>query len=105
MQYGRVAIALSAAAIVAIALYFWEFRQPIINPDDPAQVALGQRIYAGYCASCHGKNLEGEPSWPERKSNGRLPASPLGCSALSPRTRAICQHLTVGYQKPKLRRS
>jgi mono/diheme cytochrome c family protein len=73
-------MALSAAVIVAIALYFWEFRQPIINPDDPAQVALGQRIYAGYCASCHGKNLEGEPSWPERKSNGHLPASPLDAS-------------------------
>ena len=33
---------------------------------DPADVALGtsgKRVYADYCASCHGRNLEGQPLW------------------------------------------
>ena len=47
-----------------------------IDPDDPAQVALGQTVYAANCASCHGAALEGQPDWRERKPDGRLPAPP-----------------------------
>jgi hypothetical protein len=43
---------------------------------DPAQVALGQKVYARHCAACHGANLEGQPNWRERLSNGKLPAPP-----------------------------
>ena len=32
--------------------------------------------YAEHCASCHGANLEGEPSWKSRKPSGRMPAPP-----------------------------
>ncbi len=43
---------------------------------DRAQVETGQRLYAAHCASCHGKNLEGDPDWQSRLPNGRLPAPP-----------------------------
>jgi mono/diheme cytochrome c family protein len=46
------------------------------NSDDPAQVSLGTTVYTENCASCHGANLEGQPDWRIRKSDGRLPAPP-----------------------------
>lgn len=47
-----------------------------IDPADKQLVAAGKQIYARNCASCHGANLEGEPNWRVRKTNGRLPAPP-----------------------------
>ena len=44
--------------------------------DDPAQIALGQKVYAQHCAACHGARLEGQPNWRERMPNGRMPAPP-----------------------------
>jgi mono/diheme cytochrome c family protein len=43
---------------------------------DPAQLALGQKLYAQHCAACHGAQLEGQPDWRRRLPNGRLPAPP-----------------------------
>jgi len=43
---------------------------------DPAQLALGEKLYAQHCASCHGAKLEGQPDWQKRLSNGRFPAPP-----------------------------
>lgn len=43
---------------------------------DPERVAEGKRIYVDHCASCHGENLEGEPNWQKRDSQGLLPAPP-----------------------------
>jgi len=40
-------------------------------------VAQGKHVYATRCASCHGSDLRGEPGWPQRRSNGGMPASPL----------------------------
>lgn len=52
-------------------------REPVrVDPGDHKQVALGKRLYANACASCHGANLEGQPDWQRRLSNGRLPAPP-----------------------------
>jgi mono/diheme cytochrome c family protein len=42
----------------------------------PAEVALGEVVYAENCAGCHGANLEGQPNWRQRNANGRLPAPP-----------------------------
>ena len=47
-----------------------------VNPNDAAQVALGQKIYAQHCAACHGAKLEGQPNWREKLPNGRMPAPP-----------------------------
>jgi len=49
---------------------------PKIDPDNPAQVALGRGVYAAQCARCHGANLEGQPNWQERQANGMMPAPP-----------------------------
>jgi mono/diheme cytochrome c family protein len=46
------------------------------NPESARLVERGKVIYAQYCASCHGANLEGQPTWRERLPNGRLPAPP-----------------------------
>ena len=46
------------------------------NPDSARLIERGKVIYAQYCASCHGANLEGQPNWRERLPNGRLPAPP-----------------------------
>ena len=58
----------SVTSIVAVALA--GCGQP------PPDLALGQRVYAQYCAACHGAKLEGQPNWRERLPNGRMPAPP-----------------------------
>jgi mono/diheme cytochrome c family protein len=46
------------------------------HPVTDEQIARGQKVYAEYCASCHGANLEGQPDWRRRLENGRMPAPP-----------------------------
>jgi mono/diheme cytochrome c family protein len=43
-------------------------------------LALGEKLYAQHCASCHGANLEGQPDWRKRLPNGRFPAPPHDAS-------------------------
>ena len=43
---------------------------------EPRDVALGRRVYAARCASCHGVNLEGQTNWQEALPDGRMPAPP-----------------------------
>jgi len=70
-----------AIAGAAAALLIW--KSAILSPRtglDPAifseRVALGQKIYAANCASCHGDKLQGQANWKERMSDGLLPAPP-----------------------------
>lgn len=46
------------------------------DPLDPQRVALGASLYARACASCHGKDLEGQANWREHLPTGGLPAPP-----------------------------
>lgn len=47
------------------------------EPQPSAQtLALGGKLYAQHCASCHGASLEGQPNWRSRLPNGRMPAPP-----------------------------
>lgn len=39
-------------------------------------LALGEKIYAEHCASCHGAKLEGQPNWRAKLPHGRMPAPP-----------------------------
>ena len=41
-----------------------------------ALIAQGQALYGVRRASCHGKNLEGQPNWRALLPNGRMPAPP-----------------------------
>jgi len=55
----------------------WSERADLaLLPDNERVVALGEQLYARDCASCHGANLDGEPNWRNRRSDGRLPAPP-----------------------------
>ncbi|HLF58712.1 MAG TPA: cytochrome c [Alphaproteobacteria bacterium] len=49
---------------------------PKADPDDPAQVALGKKVYDAHCARCHGANLKGQPDWQRPGPSGKLPAPP-----------------------------
>jgi mono/diheme cytochrome c family protein len=48
----------------------------LADADDAALTARGARIYAGQCASCHGRHLEGQALWQldDADSRRRAPA-------------------------------
>jgi S-disulfanyl-L-cysteine oxidoreductase SoxD len=66
---GRLGL-LVVAALGMAALGAW-LRVPALatggahfaDADDSAMVMLGKKIYMGHCASCHGRNLQGQPLW------------------------------------------
>lgn len=66
----RAAFMLVAATVGAVSL-------PVAaqSPETGA-LAEGRALYQTHCASCHGKNLEGQPEWQIRRPDGRLPAPP-----------------------------
>lgn len=72
-----VAVLLGAAAAIGGWLLFAVLAPSGgADPTDAEQVQLGERLYAQYCAACHGADLAGEPNWRERKADGTLPAPP-----------------------------
>ncbi len=52
----------------------------VLQPDDLHVLAVGERVYVAYCASCHGARLEGQPNWRTPGPDGRLPAPPHDAS-------------------------
>ncbi len=50
------------------------------DPTNLEKVARGKSVYAQYCASCHGANLEGQPNWQDKLPTGRMPAPPHDAS-------------------------
>jgi len=42
----------------------------------PTDTRIGERLYTEHCASCHGKDLEGEPDWKQQNADGSLKAPP-----------------------------
>lgn len=80
-RVGLAAMVLAGAVMVAGTAYFLLVEAPLrIDPADRSQVALGKRLYATSCASCHGASLEGQPNWQRRLPSGRLPAPPHDAS-------------------------
>jgi mono/diheme cytochrome c family protein len=48
------------------------------------ELALGRSLYAAHCASCHGRNLEGQPDWQVPLPEGRMRAPPLDATGHAP---------------------
>lgn len=81
MKTIKIAFGLVLGTAVAVAGFFlFDGRKAGADPNDLAQVAQGQAVYAEQCASCHGVRLEGQSDWQARKPNGRLPAPPHNAS-------------------------
>lgn len=73
--------AVVAAAMVALRAFDSEPGGGVrLRPDDAKLVALGETVYRGHCASCHGAALEGQPDWRTRGPDGLLPAPPHDAS-------------------------
>lgn len=69
-----VGIALAVAgSIIGLA---WTQLPSTPSLHDPERVLRGARIYAQYCAHCHGAHLQGQPDWRTRRADGRWPAPP-----------------------------
>ncbi|MBR9653481.1 c-type cytochrome [Thalassovita aquimarina] len=72
---GGVLVVLAAATAGA-----WLFSDGAARSQDAGSEAIdlveGRALYAEYCASCHGANLEGQPNWRSPGPDGRLPAPP-----------------------------
>ncbi|HEX6137814.1 MAG TPA: cytochrome c, partial [Casimicrobiaceae bacterium] len=74
---GRPPLLGAAAACVAMALAGCSAEEGTrADPRNAAQVARGKAIYEKSCASCHGRDLEGQPQWRTRAASGRMPAPP-----------------------------
>jgi mono/diheme cytochrome c family protein len=70
-------VALAAAAMAgAFLLAVGPYNLLDSNESKLKQIAQGQLLYNARCASCHGKNLEGQPNWRSPLPNGRMPAPP-----------------------------
>jgi mono/diheme cytochrome c family protein len=72
----RMAAAALALLAIGAAAIWWLSGMDGADPADREQVARGRLVYDNHCASCHGRDLEGQPRWRERLPNGRLPAPP-----------------------------
>ena len=63
-------------ALVLLLLRTGPVDQFWFGKDRQEQITVGRIIYERNCASCHGKNLEGQPDWQKPLSTGRLPSPP-----------------------------
>ncbi len=70
------ALSLSALVLAGCGKDAAPGEDPRADPRDAAKVAVGAKLYAAHCASCHGAKLEGQPDWRRRLANGRMPAPP-----------------------------
>lgn len=77
---GRTLFASAAGVLGAVAVGAWLMGGGGTRPQGPgtAEIDLteGRALYAEFCASCHGANLEGQPDWRRPGPDGRLPAPP-----------------------------
>ncbi|RMH47672.1 MAG: hypothetical protein D6686_12315 [Alphaproteobacteria bacterium] len=76
----RAAIIAGVASVCVLVAAGW-LAWPRSAQDGPApqmaaEIAEGRQLYAEFCASCHGANLEGQPDWQSPGPDGRLPAPP-----------------------------
>jgi S-disulfanyl-L-cysteine oxidoreductase SoxD len=58
-----VATTFSAGAAAALSQTAAAAGSQFADADNRAAVILGKQTYAGHCAGCHGRNLQGQPLW------------------------------------------
>ena len=67
----------AASAAAAVFLTFGNRSgTALLQPDDPRLVGRGEAVYRQHCASCHGRDLQGQPDWQSPDREGYLPAPP-----------------------------
>lgn len=78
MRKLMISISIGALLVVGVTLYVSASSSSLVVVDqsDPQVIANGEVVYEQFCASCHGKNLEGQPNWQVTKADGTLPAPP-----------------------------
>jgi mono/diheme cytochrome c family protein len=69
------------ALVAAVAVYggsalLHRTSAGLLRPDNGTVVAKGEAVYVRNCASCHGRNLEGQPDWQTPDKDGFMPAPP-----------------------------
>jgi mono/diheme cytochrome c family protein len=71
-------VIMAAAAGLAVLAVLWLTGGLGGGGGEPTaeQLAQGKQVYGGYCADCHGADLEGQPNWRQRGADGLLPAPP-----------------------------
>lgn len=47
-----------------------------VDLSDRQMIAMGEEVYATYCAACHGFDLEGQPEWQQPFPDGSFKAPP-----------------------------
>lgn len=62
---------LGGLGILLVKEYFW-----VEEPNSNKQLLLGKSVYLDNCASCHGKNLQGQENWQSMNLDGTTPAPP-----------------------------
>ena len=72
----KIVLLLIVLAVGASVIIFIASQSKNTSKSNTKNVAQGEQIYQQHCASCHGKNLEGQPNWKTRNTQGRLPAPP-----------------------------
>lgn len=73
MRLGLALFAMASVLAVSATAAVAEDQPPTAAPQE---LAVGARVYAKNCASCHGADLEGQANWRQRNEAGRLPAPP-----------------------------
>ncbi|MBP0441499.1 c-type cytochrome [Tianweitania sediminis] len=73
---GTAAMASGLATLLVLSRLPGSAAGALLRPGDRSVVSLGNEIYAEHCASCHGRSLEGHPTWQVRDAQGYLPAPP-----------------------------
>jgi mono/diheme cytochrome c family protein len=72
--------ALVTAAAVGVFLVLDSRSDALLKAGNASVVGRGQVVYLEHCASCHGRNLEGQPDWKSPDNEGFLPAPPHDAS-------------------------
>ncbi len=72
MKWAVAAAALAAAALAAVV----SLNRGGGSAEATGDPSRGSVLYAENCASCHGKDLEGQPDWRSPGEEGVLPAPP-----------------------------